>query len=204
MIDHKHQTKKKLFKLKKVQDTITSLCFLSDNVKNAVDQLGAFSVMALAWLGKFSMSNMNMKRNGAALDKKWNPARNKQTQTWFNCRLGPIVSSTCRAIIFGNTESRTILACVNSRCHCVQREGNVFSLVVASRLVELHSPIMTTKVCSHIPLSHKGFRHALAHKATTSSAPVCPNTKLSGRNNWPNGPARTLSIVPAIHGPTHC
>ena len=27
-------------------------------------------------------------------------------------------------------------------------------------------------------------------------APVWPKTKLSGRNNWPNGPARTLSIVP--------
>ena len=27
--------------------------------------------------------------------------------------------------------------------------------------------------------------------------PVCPNTKLSGRNSWPNGPARTLSMVPA-------
>ena len=28
-------------------------------------------------------------------------------------------------------------------------------------------------------------------------APVCPNTKLSGRNSWPKGPARTLSMVPA-------
>ena len=27
-------------------------------------------------------------------------------------------------------------------------------------------------------------------------APVWPKTKLSGRNSWPNGPARTLSIVP--------
>ena len=105
---------------------------------------------------------------------------------------------------FGLPTAHTNANGVNSRCHCVQREGNVFSLVVASRLVELHSPVMTTKVCSHIPLSHKGFGHALAHKATTSSAPVCPNTKLSGRNNWPNGPARTLSIVPAVHVPTHC
>ena len=28
-------------------------------------------------------------------------------------------------------------------------------------------------------------------------APVWPNTKLSGRNSWPKGPARTLSMVPA-------
>ena len=34
-------------------------------------------------------------------------------------------------------------------------------------------------------------------RTTSRHQPVCPKTKLSGRNNWPNGPARTLSMVPA-------
>ena len=71
--------------------------------------------------------------------------------------------------------------------------------------------------CSRLTLSHFDFKSVKIVKtsefhesnlkqrknarnlalAQLFPAPVCPNTKLSGRNSWPKGPARTLSMVPA-------
>ena len=50
----------------------------------------------------------------------------------------------------------------------------------------------------------KAFPIETLCKETSRHQPVCPKTKLSGRNNWPNGPARTLSMVPARESNKTC
>ena len=61
-----------------------------------------------------------------------------------------------------------------------------------------HSDVKNLKI-SQLDESNFKQRKSAANLAFAQlfPAPVCPNTKLSGRNSWPKGPARTLSMVPA-------
>ena len=166
------------------QASVASLCFFSDNIKYWVNQLSTFGVVTLTG---FSTTNsvfhcLHFGYLPKMLFTK-NHTKVKATKPTQPC-LRPIVARTCRCFDNSNTEIQSF---GNSTSEGLCQSGN-------------ESDGQTDCMIRNA----KKFPIETLCKATSRHQPVCPKTKLSGRNNWPNGPARTLSIVPAKESNKTC